>query len=228
MSLLQTTNIGCRIFAMIGAAVSWVAGALASLLFRRGSDSIDQELQQTFAIYDRTVRPQLSPRFVEALIQAEDRRFMWHSGIDLLAVIRAVVDTFFMDHPRGGSTIEQQLVRVVTGRRDKTFKRKIVELFLAARLGRVYTKSSVAGMYLTVGYFGAGMNGIVSACRYLDVEMSEASCWQSVCIVARLRYPEPMIRSTLRSSQIRRRATYIYNNLAVNDRSLRTEELEVG
>ena len=63
----------------------------------------------------------------------------------------------------GASTINQQLVRVLTNRYERTFKRKVKEILLASLVARAIPKTDIPGIYLSVAYFGWRMNGLVQA-----------------------------------------------------------------
>src|ERR1700686_1168007 len=75
------------------------------------------------------------PWIVQALlISGEDHRFFDHAGIDFIAVCRAVWRGHVLRRREGASTIEMQLVRVLTGRFERTLVRKIREAGLATLL----------------------------------------------------------------------------------------------
>ena len=65
------------------------------------------------------------------LISGEDHRFFYHLGFDIIAIARAVRNRLLYGRIEGASTIEQQLVRVLTNEYQRTFSRKIKEILLA-------------------------------------------------------------------------------------------------
>ena len=87
----------------------------------------------------------ISPKLIEALIATEDIRFYEHSGIDFWALGRAVVKRglFGQESAGGGSTITQQLARNVFLNQDKTWERKIEEIYIAVELEKKYSKEHV-------------------------------------------------------------------------------------
>ena len=85
----------------------------------------------------RIGRANIDPLLVAALIAAEDRRFFRHAGIDFGRTLRAALGWFLGRRSGGGSTVEQQLVRVLTGRMERTLGRKLREILAAAGVGRV-------------------------------------------------------------------------------------------
>lgn len=94
-------------------------------------------------------------RFIEALIVAEDRRNAVHPGVDPIAMIRAVVARMKYNKIEGGSTIEQQFVRAVSGRQERSLQRKIREQALAIAVLRRRSKSQIAAAYLSVAFYGS-------------------------------------------------------------------------
>jgi membrane carboxypeptidase/penicillin-binding protein len=93
------------------------------------------------------------PFEVIALLAAiEDRKFFIHDGYDVFGMIRAVQVFFFRSKLEGASTIEQQLVRVLTDRRELTLYRKFREICLASAVSFLYEKSVIARSYLYYGY----------------------------------------------------------------------------
>ncbi len=74
------------------------------------------------------------------LIVGEDHRFYYHPGVDILALCRAVWKNVFSGTRQGASTIAMQFVRTITGRYEKTWRRKVIEIFLAVRLSQHVSK----------------------------------------------------------------------------------------
>jgi membrane peptidoglycan carboxypeptidase len=107
---------------------------------------------------------EMSPHLVRALIAIEDQRFYEHSGIDSVRILGAALANLREGRrAQGGSTITQQLARQSFLTTDKTFRRKIGEAIVAARLERAYTKEQILELYLNKVYFGAGLYGAQAA-----------------------------------------------------------------
>lgn len=123
------------------------------------------------------------------LILAEDHRFYEHKGIDTWATCRAIVRYVSGYSVEGASTIEQQLVRVVLGRFERTLWRKFREVAIATAACRHIPKPDLASAYLICGYFGSGGSGISAACRTRGYELSSLSCAEAATLVAALKYP---------------------------------------
>ena len=77
----------------------------------------------------------LSPNLIKAVVSVEDQRFYEHSGVDVIRVAAAVVRNLEQGRrAEGGSTITQQLARQSFLSRDKTYRRKLKEVILAAHI----------------------------------------------------------------------------------------------
>lgn len=159
--------------------------------------------------YQRDLRWRPSLIAQELLISGEDHRFFRHPGFDVLAICRAVYRRIFFGVIEGASTIEQQIVRVLTGRYERTFKRKVKEILLATLVTLVVPKPDLPGLYLRVGYYGWRMNSYKDACLRLQMHPSNMSHFDAADLVARLKYPEPQRYSKKRTWQIKKRAKHL-------------------
>jgi 1A family penicillin-binding protein len=124
---------------------------------------------------------QLPHDLVNAVIAVEDAKFYQHHGYDLLGIIRAALKNLTAGHVRqGGSTITQQLARNSFSLKQKTFRRKLLEIFLAQRIEQHFGKQKIMELYLNRIYFGGGLYGAEAAARgYFGKparEMSLAEC----------------------------------------------------
>ena len=147
------------------------------------------------------------------LVLGEDHRIANHPGVDLLALCRALWHTYACGRREGGSTIAMQLVRVLTGRFERNWRRKANEIILAIRLTHHVPNGELPVLYLSVGYYGWRMNGFIQACRKLCIDPESCSLLESAMLVARLKYPEPKKCSTERSLQITKRSEYLMERL---------------
>jgi 1A family penicillin-binding protein len=106
----------------------------------------------------------VSPHLVDAILAIEDQRFYAHSGVDLVRVLGAAWTNVRQGRvAQGGSTITQQLARQSFLTRDKTLRRKLREVVVAARLEREFTKDEILHLYLNKVYFGDGLHGVEAA-----------------------------------------------------------------
>jgi penicillin-binding protein 1A len=107
------------------------------------------------------------PKFmVNALLATEDPRFYQHTGIDYRGILRAALKNIIAVRvSQGGSTITQQLTKVVFLSPERKFKRKIKEIILARRIEKELTKDEILELYLNKVYFGHGAYGAQMASR---------------------------------------------------------------
>lgn len=179
---------------------------VARCCLRGNSLAFEARLREAYSSYTASLRDDVPSVLVAALIVVEDRRFHRHGGFDPLATCRAIFQGLGGGPWTGASTIEQQLVRTLTGRRERTLGRKSSEILLACLVYRMVDKQDVPGLYLSLAYFGWRMDGLVRACDRLGVVLPQATPIQATAIVARLKYPEPKVCSAERRRQIQIRA----------------------
>jgi len=124
---------------------------------------------------------QLPRDLINAVVAVEDAKFYRHQGYDLMGIVRAALKNFTAGHVRqGASTITQQLARNSFSLKEKTFRRKLLEVFLARRIEEQFGKQKIMELYLNRIYFGGGLYGAEAAARgYFGKsarEMSLAEC----------------------------------------------------
>ncbi len=127
----------------------------------------------------------------DAILATEDRRFYSHWGIDPIGVARAVVQNYRRGRiVEGGSTITQQLTKVLFLTPDKSLERKLREAVLAMELERRYSKDRILEMYLNQVYFGSGSYGVEAAARtYFGKSVSELTVRESALLAGLPRAP---------------------------------------
>ena len=124
---------------------------------------------QTIAVrgfrYGRAVSAKtLPPHVTNAFIAAEDKRFREHTGVDMSAIMRAMLANARAGRTvEGASTITQQLVKNLFLTPDQTIKRKAQEARLAGDLERLLSKDDILDLYLNRIYLGAGAWGVDAA-----------------------------------------------------------------
>ncbi len=108
----------------------------------------------------------LPKHLVNAVVAVEDSRFWKHRGIDYFAILRALAkDIIYVRLKEGGSTITQQLAKVVFLSSEKTLKRKVMEAALAMKIEKSLNKQEILELYLNKVYFGHGAYGVEMAAR---------------------------------------------------------------
>jgi len=124
---------------------------------------LERDARQGFRIPVSLER--IAPRMLQATISAEDRRFLWHPGIDPAAVTRALAR--IGSQPSGASTITQQLARRLYLAEDggPGPLRKVREALLAFQLEARRSKREILDLYLNDVYYGRGAYGVEAAAR---------------------------------------------------------------
>ncbi len=153
----------------------------------------DRDGNEIYALSDpnsgkRTYVPldQISPILRQATIATEDANFYSHQGFDLGGIIKAILRAAREGEIQGGaSTITQQLVRAILldeeERTERSFRRKVREIILAAELTRTYEKDLILEIYLNEIYYGNRSYGIEAASQTYfnksarDLTLAEAS-----------------------------------------------------
>jgi len=131
---------------------------------------------------------------VNALIATEDKRYYLHEGYDSRSYLRVLFKSIILgDHSAGGgSTLTQQLIKNLYGRKNHSFLsmpiNKLKEAILASRLEDVFTKEEVLLLYLNSVPFGENVYGIEAASkRYFNKHASELNTQESAVLVGILK-----------------------------------------
>jgi len=127
----------------------------------------------------------------DAVIATEDRRFYSHFGIDPIGIARAIYQNYRRGRiVEGGSTITQQLTKVLFLTPDKSLERKMKEAALAFEIERRYPKDRILEMYLNQVYFGNGAYGVEAASRtYFGKSVTELSVKDAALLAGLPRAP---------------------------------------
>lgn len=116
------------------------------------------------ATRDRVTISQIPEQLRQAFIASEDRRFKQHDGVDYQGIVRAVVNNLRSQNVvEGGSTITQQLSRILFLSQEKTVLRKAREIRLAQKMEKELGKDEILERYLNLVYLGAGAYGVADA-----------------------------------------------------------------
>jgi penicillin-binding protein 1A len=155
----------------------------------------------------------IPPRIIESLVAIEDTNFFEHSGINIDAIIRAIIkDIKAMSLVEGASTLTQQLVKTMILTRDKKLIRKIKEALLSIRLDTLLTKEQILERYLNQVYFGHGYYGIkTAALGYFHKDLNQLNLKEIAMLVGLPRAPsfydptKNLKYSLIRANQVIRR-----------------------
>lgn len=122
----------------------------------------------------------------KTILFLEDRRFFVHGGFEFRAILRVLKRMLFSRRAGAISTIDQQLVRICTGRYERTIRRKVREALLAFLVNSHRSKARIFYTYMHDSYFGYRLEGCEIASQFLfskqAVHLSEAEA----CFIASL------------------------------------------
>jgi penicillin-binding protein 1C len=135
-----------------------------------------------------------------ATIAAEDRRFYKHLGIDPIAITRAVAhDIRYLRAAEGGSTITQQVAKMLLGSPPRTITSKVREAVIALRIEHRYTKREILALYVNLAPYGEQTIGIARASRrYFGCAPEELTIAQSAWLASLPQRPSTPRRALTR------------------------------
>lgn len=215
---------------------------LASLLISADGKTLDKyyQLNRNPVDYD-----ELSPNLVQALVSTEDRRFYDHSGIDLIGLTRAFVSTvILMRDPQGGSTITQQLAKMLWETRSEEYQGllskipylrlliiKTKEWIIAVQIEKSYTKKEIISMYFNTMPFGNNTFGIkVAAETYFNKQPIHLQVHEAALLVGILNGPS-FFNPVRHPERAQRRRNWVlwqmYNNDYISEKVYQ-EAIEKG
>ncbi len=115
--------------------------------------------QYRFALTDS-----IPDKYIKALITFEDKRFYYHPGIDILAILRAAkLNISKRKIVSGGSTITMQVIRLAGNGKERTIFQKTIEIIKALRLELTYSKHEILNLYAANAPYGGNNVGIDAA-----------------------------------------------------------------
>ena len=160
--------------------------AESGTIYYQDSNGYWQEMATLPASQDREwVNYDNIPWYMEkALVAIEDKRFYEHKGVDWYRTSGAFVQLFADNDSYGGSTITQQLIKNLTGKKEVTVQRKLGEIFSALELEKSYNKEEIIEWYLNAVYFGEGAWGVQTAAhRYFNKDVWDLTLAESAAII---------------------------------------------
>src|SRR4051812_1093613 len=134
---------------------------------------------------------QLPRDLISAIVSVEDAKFYRHHGYVLSGILRATLKNLVAGHVRqGASTITQQLARNSFALKGKTYRRKLLEIFLARRIEDNFNKQKILELYLNRIYFGGGLYGSEAAARgYFGKHAREMSLSECATLAGIIKSP---------------------------------------
>ena len=155
------------------------------------------QLLRAFTVADGRWRLQTSldgvdPRYIEMLIAYEDKRFRQHSGVDPVAMLRAIGQAAWNGRVvSGGSTLTMQTARLLEDGTTGRWKGKLRQIRVALALERRLSKDQILTLYLNRAPFGGNLEGLRAATRaYFGKEPRRLTPAQSALLVALPQSPE--------------------------------------
>ena len=164
-----------------------VLAVVGGILFSRfaiyavyGSPKVTKEL-----IYDNYIssevvdNDEIPDDLKHAVVAMEDRRFYEHNGVDLKSIVRAALNNLVTSSTQGGSTIDMQVSKNLLTSEDKTYKRKVLDMYNALQMNKVMTKDEILGAYLNNIYLGRSAYGVAKGAKvYFNKDVSELNLAQ--------------------------------------------------
>lgn len=134
---------------------------------------------------------------VKGVVASEDRDFYKHNGMNFRGIGRAIlINIASFRLVQGGSTITQQLAKVLFTDMDRSLKRKIYEMFCALEIEKKYDKQDIISMYLNLIYFGNGAYGVEATSKmFFGVsarELNETECAAIVATISNPKFYSPL------------------------------------
>ncbi|VEF48777.1 penicillin-binding protein, 1A family [Bacillus freudenreichii] len=172
-------------------------------------ESLKQGLAQATVIYDKDgdEASKISANRMEgvpiaevpenmknAIVAIEDHRFYKHRGFDVYGISRAFFKNLMSGRIRaGGSTLTQQLTKNALLSPERTYKRKLEEVFLAIEIEKKFTKDEILEMYLNQVYFGSGGWGVQNASKkFFGKDVSQVTLSESAMLAGIVNRPSAL------------------------------------
>lgn len=183
------------------------------ILLFLGLFGLRDDLRKCLAVVDAS--PEIPHQFFVALVAAEDHRNSIHPGVDPISIIRVLFVFLRTGKIQGASTIEQQLVRTVLQRYERTFNRKFREQLIAVAFLRKRTKEQIGSAYLCNAYYGFNLEGLSALKNICKPTLESASQEKIASLISRLKYPEPLNQLPEWNKKIEARVIYISRRIKI-------------
>lgn len=176
-------------FAAVDYGLSDAVVDLPTTIYDRNGEILGQ-----YFVEKREIVPynQIPDSLVKSVIASEDRDFYSHNGVNIRGIFRAfLVNIRHFRVVQGGSTITQQLAKVLFTDMERSLKRKIFEVFCAWEIEKHYDKQDILSMYLNLIYFGNGSHGVEATAKmYFGKSVKQCTNVECAMIVATISSPK--------------------------------------
>ena len=159
---------------------------------------LDRSGQQIGKIFIQNRLPipyeQIPKEMLNAVVAEEDNRFFEHHGVDYYGVLRAAISNYRQGRVKqGASTVTQQLARNSFDLRERSYRRKLLEMFVAQRIEEHLSKEKIMELYLNRVYFGSGFYGVEAAARgYFGKSAKDLSVGECAMLAGLLKSPNAL------------------------------------
>ncbi|VAX03262.1 Multimodular transpeptidase-transglycosylase [hydrothermal vent metagenome] len=161
---------------------------------------------------------EIPDRLIKAVLAAEDDRFFEHPGVDWRGLLRAAAYLARTgEKGQGGSTITMQVARNFFLSREKTYLRKLNEIFLALKIEDELSKEEIITLYLNKIYFGHRAYGVAAAARvYYGLPVERLSTTQ-IAMIAGLPKAPSTFNPVVNPSRALTRRGYVLGRMRLLD-----------
>ena len=164
-----------------------------SYVILSSDDKILSKLSRKFEI--NNINHEIPYLIKSSFISSEDKRFFQHNGIDLIGLSRAFLSNIRSGYLKeGGSTITQQVARLIFLNNDLSFQRKIKEIIISLILDFRYSKNQILKIYLNNIYLGSGAYGVNEAAQVYFGKLLKELTLSEIALITGLA-PAPSIYS---------------------------------
>ncbi len=171
-----------------------------SYVISSSDKKILSKLSRKFEI--NNCKNKIPPFLKHAFISSEDKIFYKHNGIDLKSIARAIFQNIRSGYVKeGGSTITQQLARILYLNNDLSIQRKIKEIFISLILEFRYDKNQILKIYLNNIYLGSGAYGVNEASQVYFGKLIEELTLSEIALIAGLA-PAPSFYSPYQNVEL--------------------------
>ena len=173
----------------------------------------------------------INPLLEQTLLLMEDQKFYSHHGINYFRTIYLAIQTIITRKiVGGGSTLTQQLAKLLFTKSERTVERKLFEMFAAREIEDKYSKKEILAMYFNTVYLGDGNYGFEAAAQYyFNKPLRQCRLLEYAILVGML--PNPTYYSIVNNpDNSRRKVEQILSRLVKNniiDKNTMKEELEL-
>ena len=166
----------CLILLVIG-GICFSAFAISAI---QGAPKVTKELIRENYISSEVVSGDKIPDDLKhAVVAMEDRRFYKHNGVDFKSIARAALNNLVTSSTQGGSTIDMQVSKNLLTSEDKTYKRKVRDMYNAIQMNKIMTKDELLTTSLNNIYLGRSAYGVAKGAKvYFNKDVSDLNLAQ--------------------------------------------------